>query len=192
MPEWSPAETESIDAFYHAGVLFITAMGSKPNSCYEVDIERLPIRIFPPQYAVRWREKPCGDEREVHYRVLETFVAPASETVTVHDASGPRDVPVRMLDFHPGLGPDPVSPAAGTAMLHASRPGAADAEQETSTGYSASWDFGEALRRAVEGLPKRPTPGMTDELFRWEVVSSGAVKGGFAGFHHLYVTVRRA
>lgn len=190
MAQWSPAETESIDAFYHAGALFITATGRKPNPCYQVDLVQLPIRIFPPQYAVRWREVPCGDTGEVQYRVMENFAAPASETITVHDASGPHEVPVRKLDFHPGLGPDPASPVPGAAMLHAA--GGTEAALETSTGYSASWDFGEALRSAVEGLPSQRTPGMADEMFRWEVVSSGAVVGGFAGFHHLYVTVRRA
>ncbi len=190
MSSWVPARTESIRAFYQGRRLFIVASGRKPTPCHRVDITQLAIRIHPAEYAVRWRQEGFCIEVETPYRVVESF--PVSEnpgTIRVHNAEGPQDVAVeeRAWDPHPGLGPDPAGPAGVTAMA-----GDADGEApegETATGYSASWDFGEALRDAVDSLPVRPS-GIADELLDFRVVASGALVGGFPGFHHLYVTVR--
>ncbi|HEX8276780.1 MAG TPA: hypothetical protein VF615_29340 [Longimicrobiaceae bacterium] len=193
MSSWVPARTESIRAFYMARRIFIVASGRKPTPCHEVDVERLSIFIHPAQYGVRWRQEGPCIEVETAYRVMESFPSPENPgTITVHNADGPQDVPVeeREWDPHPGLGPDPAGPA-GVAALAGGEAGGRGAADDTATGYSAAWDFGEALQDAIDSLPEAPPSGIADELFDFRVVASGAVIGGFPGFHHLYVTVRR-
>lgn len=195
MSSWVPARTESIRAFYMGRRIFIVASGRKPTPCHEVDIERLSIFIHPAQYGVRWRQEGFCIEVETPYRVMESF--PSAEnpgTITVHNADGPQHVPVeeRVFDPHPGLGPDPAGPAGVAALTAlAGDVGERAAADDTATGYSAAWDFGEALQDAIDSFPPAPPSGIADELFNFRVVASGALIGGFAGFHHLYVTVRR-
>lgn len=190
MSNWVPARTESIRAFYHGQRLLIVASGRRPTPCHRVDIAQLAIRIHPAQYAVLWRQEGFCIEVETPYSVMESFpVAENPGTIRVHNAEGPQDVAVeeRAWDPHPGLGPDPAGPAGAMAM--AGDAGGEAPEGETATGYSAAWDFGEALRNAVDSIPVRPGT-IADELFNYRVVASGALIGGLLDFHHLYVTVR--
>jgi hypothetical protein len=61
--------------------------------------------------------------------------------------------------------------------------------EREATGTSPSLKFDEAFKDALANLPVVP-PLHPDELTHVEVLETGGLFGGFAGFHHLYVRVR--
>ncbi|NIH69014.1 hypothetical protein [Modestobacter marinus] len=57
-------------------------------------------------------------------------------------------------------------------------------------GSSAGMSFDEAFADAVANLPPFEPP-FPDAMDRVDVVDTGALFGGIAGLHHLFVRVRR-
>lgn len=58
-------------------------------------------------------------------------------------------------------------------------------------GHSESFSFDEAFKNALYALPEDTTPMYPDKMEAVRVVEIGARFGGFAGFNHLYVRIRR-
>ncbi len=58
-------------------------------------------------------------------------------------------------------------------------------------GYSESFSFDEAFMNAIHALPEDNSPVYPDKMTVVRVVEIGARFGGFAGFNHMYVRVRR-
>src|SRR5688500_13383295 len=87
---WESAKRSRIRAFRAGPYLLILAEGELPNPGYEVDIRRSPLRIFPPQFNLLWRQRPAmWPQVVVPYRYGEVFRYPTDEpTVTVHHADG--------------------------------------------------------------------------------------------------------
>ena len=80
-----------------AGEVTIIARGSNPTAGYEVRFEQLPIEIFPPQFSLL-----CIPPSGVVAQVVTPFEVTASfhakepiKKVTVHDADGKNETPVR-------------------------------------------------------------------------------------------------
>lgn len=61
---------------------------------------------------------------------------------------------------------------------------------DTAIGRSSSFDFEEAFQNAIDNLPP-PDCTYPDQLTRIVVEGIGYEQGGIAGFHDLYVVVRR-
>ena len=57
------------------------------------------------------------------------------------------------------------------------------------TGYSPNLSFDEALANANANMP--PASLNPDQIDHRLVVDTGTLFGGLAGFHHLYVKIRR-
>jgi hypothetical protein len=101
------ANPERIGAIYILGQLVIWATGRKPNPCYEVRVERSPLRIFPPQYEIsQCIEKDVVCPRVLTpYRAAGVFAVPRrtfeamNGVAIVHVEDGPRKVPVRVIDI---------------------------------------------------------------------------------------------
>ena len=181
---WESAKRSRIRAFRAGTYLLILAEGELPNPGFEVDIRRSPLRIFPPQFNVLWRQRPgMWPQVLVPYRYGEVFRYPTDEpTVTVHHADGQDQVEIQ-----------PVLPelaqfeamVADRAAADTGTPGAAEA-----VGTSTNLEFDEAFADAVSNLPPYDPPH-SDPLENIAVVETGALFGGIAGFHHLFVRVRR-
>jgi hypothetical protein len=173
MARWEAARVARLRAFSAFGRLCIVAQGEKPTPCHVVDIVQSPIMIFPPHYGVRWRQQGSCTEQVTPFTVGELFHFIGSDVITVHTAEGPQTVKIEKPGFRHSLF-------------------AADKEADsTAVGYSKNWDFGEALRDAIENLPERQPSGIADELFTFEVVETGALVGGIVPFNHMYVKVRQ-
>lgn len=81
------------------GTVIIYAEGVHGTTGYQVFFEQSPIRIFPPQFSL-WHVEPTGIvgqgltpfEAQVSFPATDTV-----ERVTVHDATGPHEVPVEQV-----------------------------------------------------------------------------------------------
>lgn len=217
------ASPDRIGAIYILGQLVIWAVGEKPAPCYDVRVERWPFRIYPPQYQV----SQCAEKDVICPAVMTPYRAATPFTVSpetleamggvaiVHVADGPREVPVRVVDFPKdrlegisveatgdGRGiPSPFSieggglpfpfdlsgifEAGGDELRLLTR---ADVGLHVATGYSNAFSFTEAFQDAVGNLPPDANP-FPDKLTNVRVVSIGAHYGGIAGLRRLYVTV---
>ena len=177
---WQLAKRSRIRAFRAGPYILILAEGELPNPGYEVDIQRSPLLIYPPQFNLLWRQRPgIWPQVVVPYRYGEVFRYPTDEpTVTVHHADGQDQVEIQpalpeLSQFEAKVAD---RPAADTGT-----PGTAEA-----IGTSKNLEFDEAF----DNLPPYDPPH-SDPLENIEVVETGALFGGIAGFHHLFVRVRR-
>jgi hypothetical protein len=181
---WQLANRSRIRAFRAGPYILILAEGELPNPGYEVDIQRSPLLIYPPQFNLRWRQRPgIWPQVVVPYRHGEVFRYPTDEpTVTVYHADGQDQVEIQSV--LPELAQFEAK-VADRPAAYTGTPGAAEA-----VGTSQNLKFDEAFADAVNNLPAYDPPH-SDPLENIDVVETGALFGGIAGFHHLFVRVRR-
>jgi hypothetical protein len=175
------ARVEQANGYRLGDMLILRIAGEKPSPCFEVDIEELPIRIFPPEFAATWAPDPlaiCPDVMTPYVRVEAFRLGGQADQVKLHTAGGNIDVAIETI-------PPPDGDVAAAA---ADDPRAA-AEPIEAVGYSDDWDFGAAMKDAIAQLPDR-SGGARDWLSTYQVVAVGAEIGGIAGFNRLAVKVR--
>ena len=107
MSDWTLAKADRIVAVRDAtGQLIIGAFGKKPTPCYTVKIVQRPELIFPPRFAVTWREGagPCPDVVTPYAVHSDPFAYPSNqETVLVFTADGDQ-----VVHIEPAVMPAPV------------------------------------------------------------------------------------
>ena len=174
------AQRDTIRAFRAGRYILIVAKGDLPTPGYDADIEPSLLKIFPQQYNLIRRSRPgVWPQVVTPYTVAEVFVYPAGEhVVTVHHADGQDQVRIEEsgLDL------------ARFAAVVSTDTGSMTATNEA-TGTSSRLRFDEAFADALANLPSS-YPSHPDELTSVKVIETGALFGGFAGFHHLYVKVQ--
>ncbi|PXX10298.1 hypothetical protein [Mycolicibacterium moriokaense] len=172
------AQRDTIQAFRAGRYILIVAKGDLPTPGYEVDIEPNLLQIFPQQYNLVRRSRPgIWPQVVTPYTVAEVFAYPEDQAVvTVHHADGQDQVRIEESGLHLAHFTDVVSVSGFAASNEA-------------TGMSSRLRFDEAFAHAVANLPPSE-PSHPDELTSVKVIETGALFGGFAGFHHLYVKVQ--
>lgn len=180
---WQLAERTSLQAWRIGPFVLLVAEGTIPTPGFEVRITQNPIRIFPAQYDLQQRARPgIWPQVVTVYREAAIVRHPREiDTITVHHAAGTDTVDIGT----PEASLRPLVAAVGTT----GEPGAA-VEPTESTGFSGAMSFDEAFADALAGLPPF-SPSVPDELERIRVVETGALRGGIAGFHHLFVRLVR-
>jgi hypothetical protein len=170
----TPARRSSIRAFSFPGHLVVVAEGELRAPCHSVEIVRTFFEpgVGPPLfYTVNECVDPrvrCVD-RLTPYERSETFAEETvPDTITVVHAEGRDEVRVEPLR-------DPPVTDDGVTVV----------------GRSRSLSFQEAFADALGRLPRPAEPPQPDELSSVKVVEIGGEFGGIAGFHHLYVKIRR-
>lgn len=169
-----PASAEAVRAFWFGDGLIISAQGTLPATCWEARIDESPLDIWPPEFILSQcsTAAPCL-EVLVPYHVSESFpLGSRPDEIGVYDADGRRTVEVKDIPTEKLASP------------------AAEVEADEATGLSGNMSFDEAFADALQKLP--PWGGGPDEMAVITVVETGAWLGGIAGFHHLFVKVRRA
>ena len=181
-PESELARRTSIRAVRLGEHILIAARGETPTPGYQVDIEQSPLRIFPPRFLLVWSQKPgIWPDVVTPYLVYEVFRFPQEVAeVTVQHADGQDDVPIEQPDRR----------LLGSLLETASRDGLDAAQTDEATGLSQRLSFDEAFQDALRRLPpiKEPHPDQLEEV---QVLEVGGQFGGFAGFRHLFVKIRR-
>jgi hypothetical protein len=176
------ARRTGIRAFRAGRYLLIVAEGQLPNPSFQVDVEQNPIRIFPQQYDLVWRQRPdIVPQVTVPYRYAEVVRFPVEPpAVVVHHADGQDEV--RIEECGEELAEYAAVVTGGGGSTHA---GGVEA-----VGSSRELRFDEAFADALADLPPSGTP-VADALSRVVVTDTNALFGGIAGFHHLFVRIRR-
>jgi len=171
----SAASRSAIRAFSYPGHLVVAAEGEVPTPCHQVEIDRFVAKHGS---AAEYSLKQCLDPRVrcmqvvTPYQVSEVFSEQhVPDEITVHHADGSDRVRVERLQ-------EPVA----TAELADARIGG------TAIGYSNRLSFQEAFANAVAQIPMTRR---ADAFLRVRVEEVGGEFGGIAGFHRLYVKIRR-
>jgi len=189
----SLAQRKLVQAFFHNGTLAIFATGSVPTPCHEVTITRALVTVEPPQFMLaQCRRAGICSEVVTPYTVSQLFaIGTYHPAVVVTHVDGQDEVVVehireyQLQERMSSLGGE--VPVPYVFPPSAVRNSSADG---ISTGYSTMFDFSEALREAIAALPPNPHV-YPDQLTAVTVLEVGAELGGIAGFHHLFVRVRR-
>lgn len=179
------AQRTKIDAYRFLDHLVVVVEGHLPNPGYEVDIEQRPSHDGVTSFQIVRRARAgMWPQVVTPFRYGELFeVDQIPLEIEVVHAEGADKVPVRtdrvgLAD--PALqGQPPVSelPHEGPVV-------------HSATGFSVALSFDEAFADALQNLPSHP-PAHPDQMARIKVEEIGALFGGIAGFHQLYVKVRR-
>lgn len=179
------AQVQQANGYRLGDILVLRIAGEKPSPCFEVDIEELPIEIFPPQFSATWAPDPlaiCPAVVTPYERVEAFRLGGEAEKVTLHAAGGNIEVPIETIA-------SPDGEAAPDAAATATDPRAILGQPAEAIGYSDNWDFGEAVKDAISKLPPRGA-GIPDWLSTYQVIEAGAEIGGIAGLNRLSVRVR--
>ena len=180
---WELASRTELRAFrLPSNHLLIAARGENPTPGFAVDLEQSLIKIFPPQFDLRRRALPgIWPQMVTPYRHSEIVSYPAEQsTVRIHHAEGFDDTVIEELDERT---------ARLTSTVSSNYQTAPEGSDEA-TGFSSNLSFDEAFADALANLPEPKEP-VADQLQRIEVQETGALLGGIAGFHHLFVRVSR-
>ncbi len=181
-PDCELARRTSIRAVRLGEQILIAARGEAPTPGYRVELQQSPLRIFPQQFLLVWcREPGVWLEVATPYAVYAVFPFPQDiGQVTVNHADGPDEVPIEQPDYQ----------LLGSLIGAPSTSGIAAAQVDEATGLSQTLSFDEAFQDALRRLPpiQKPHPDQLEEV---QVLETGGQFGGFAGFRHLFVKVRR-
>jgi hypothetical protein len=189
----SLAQRKLVQAFFHNGTLAIFATGTVPTPCHDVTVQRALVTVEPPQFMlVQCRRAGICSDALTPYTVSQLFaIGTYRPAVIITHAGGSDDVIVEHIrEYRPqervgALGGE--MPVPYVFPPSAARNSSADG---IATGYSTAFNFGDALREAIAALPPNPHV-YPDQLTTVTVLEVGAELGGIAGFHHLFVRVRR-
>ena len=160
-----PAPAGEVSAEYVPGRLVVRATGVVPDACWDVSIERLPTRVWPPEFAIEaCRRTQVCPEVETPYDVRREFPSDARpDEIVVHDESGRRTVTVE-------AGPD----------------GATTTGPHEAVGVSLSLSLGDAIADAAGRIPHMGHPNVPRTVTVQDIwYSTGGVVG-----RALYVRVR--
>lgn len=176
------AQVKTAKAFQVGEYTVLVIAGEKPTPCHHVDIELLPIRIFPPEFRATLtvdRSVSCADV-VVPYERAEAFPFSdlAGERLTIEAADGNVEVTVEKVEVDLTV----ATQEPGASIEDIVGPPA------VAIGYSDDYDVGAAIKDAIGKLPARGG-GIPDWLVHYRVVEIGADIGGIAGFNRLYVKV---
>ena len=173
---------KSFRAFYVDDYLLIVAtLDIGPG--YDLHLRRSLLPTATPEFTFEACRRPgiWPQFIQVDVHFAEIFrIGPRPDRIRIHHAGGVDDIGVEALT-------DQLSAFGATLP---SRPVEAAAAGEA-TGYSTRLSFDEAFADAHANLPPL-TPGRADQIEHVTVTETGALFGGFAGFHHLYVKIRRS
>ncbi|MGH3777405.1 MAG: hypothetical protein ACRDRR_17050 [Pseudonocardiaceae bacterium] len=177
------AQRTRIRAFRAQQYVLIIAEGELPTPGFTVDIAQSPLLIFPQQFNLLRCPRPgIWPQVITPYRYAESVRFPADQpAVTVHHADGTDQVDIekcgpRLADYERVMSGD------------AARTGTEGADH--ATGFSKNLSFDEAFANARADLPPVKSP-VADGLEQIQVVEIGALFGGIAGFHDLFVRICR-
>jgi hypothetical protein len=167
---WQVARVKTAEAYSLVGHLILIVTGDKPAPCYQVRIEHVFTIAPPDTFIVEWRQNGPCPQVVTPYREVAIFnIGSTPDKIAVLTAEGTKTVTVKHLPLREG--------AAAEAKTAGPR---------TATGYSSAFSFEEALNNAIRKLP----PNFPDELQHFTVTETGAIVGGIAGIHRMFVTIR--
>ncbi len=173
-----------IESYRFLDHLVVVVEGSLPSPGWDVDIEQRPSHDGVLSFqAVRRARAGMWPQVVTPFRYGELFeVESVPLEVEVVHAEGADRVPVRtdrvgLAD--PALqGQPPVGAPHEGPLVH------------SATGFSPALSFDEAFADALQNLPSHEV-SHADEMARIKVEEIGALFGGIAGFHQMYVKIRR-
>lgn len=180
------ASRTRVEAYQLLGHLIIVVEGELPSPGFEVDIEQRPQHGGLASYQIVRRAKAgLWPEVVTPFRYGEMFEVEAlpAEIELVHAEGADRVV---VLAERP---PAPYEPAE-TAQQGVEAPVPSGPLEHVATGFSPALSFDEAFADALQNLPSFQ-PGHPDQLATVRVEEIGALFGGVAGFHQMYVKVKR-
>jgi hypothetical protein len=184
---WQPASRELVRIFYAHNQHIAVVTGKKPRHCAAVDLIRSSRQSDLPTFSIirsvsRESEPSVEATADRYYLVKPLLPGPARAHINVRHLGGIERVTVETL-------------STTGKETHAKRPIPTIARRkddvESALGYSQNFSVDEAFNDALSHLPmlgdrRNNRPTLVD------VVSMGAIYGGFSGFSRLFVKIEQS
>lgn len=170
--ECQPLEVESASVYWIGDGVQIVVRGELVSTCWTPELDASLIDVWPPEFtATRCATGTVCLPVVTPYVHARTFLlGDRPDTVVLHTAS----VSPMTLD---------VEDIPTLAQSY-------EQVEDVAVGMSSSFSFDEAFADALTRLPRRDLP-FPDAEAVIEIENIKARIGGVAGWHHLFVTVRR-
>ena len=194
MKTWEPASREFIRIFFAHNQHIAVVTGRKPRHCIEVDLIRSHGPSNNPTFAIVMRPEKSsneikGAEHDHYYLVKPLFPGPPKSHIHVMHLDGTELVGVERIssggEIQSMYGEEsrlPIRPAPATLKK----------ASETALGYSQNFSMDEAFTDALSHLPACDRRLSDRRVTMVDVVSMGAMYGGFSGFSRLFVKVEQS
>lgn len=178
------ARRTAVEAYRFLGQIVIVVDGELPGPGFEVDIDTRPTHDGRPAFQLVRRARPGMWPAVVTpFRYGEMFELDSSpDEVELYHADGVDRVPVRADRNVPAY--DDNAPGQEQVLT------GTEPVVHLATGFSPALSFDEAFADALQNLPSFQ-PKHPDQMARVKVEEIGALFGGIAGFHQLFVKIRR-
>lgn len=186
------AQRRLAQAFYLEGTLSIFVTGQTAVAGCALRVDRLLPPTEPPQFAVvQQRLAGIYTEAATTYTISRLFsLRDCPRTVVLHHAEGKDTLSVVDIGSQTASSyfADTVLPIPYVFPPSALQNARAE---EIATGYSAAFDFAEALREALCALDTVEKDALDSYPRSVRVLEIGVEEGGVANFRHLFVRVQR-
>src|SRR5947209_7876464 len=183
---WQPASRELVRIFYAHNQHIAVVTGKKPRHCAAVDLIRSSRPSDTPTFSI---VRSATSDSEVddstadrYYLVKPLLPGPARAHISVRHLGGVQRVPVETLSAN---GKQANGKCATPAIARRKE------DVESALGYSQNFSMDEAFNDALSHLPVLGHR-RNNRLTLVDVVSMGAVYGGFSGFSRLFVKVEQS
>ncbi len=192
MKLWEPATREFVRVFFAHNQHIAIVSGRKPRRFATVDLIRTNEQSKVPTFTIAMHgEKPSLDaDQEQHdryYLVKPLFPGPARSHINIRHFDGTDRLRVEELPLiaDAGLVRTDTDSAPNSTTTQREQPG-------TALGYSQNFSMDEAFTDALSHLPKFERRHRDRRVTVVDVVSMGAIYGGFSGFSRLFVKVEQS
>ena len=183
---WQPASRELVRIFYAHNQHIAVVTGKKPRHCAAVDLIRSSRQSGTPTFSIV--RSASGDPEVVdatadrYYLVKPLLPGPARAHIKVRHLGGVQRVAVETLSTN---GRQTHGKWATPAIARRQD------DVESALGYSQNFSMDEAFNDALNHLPVLGDR-RNNRLTLVDVVSMGAIYGGFSGFSRLFVKVEQS
>jgi hypothetical protein len=183
---WQPASRELVRIFYTHNQHIAVVTGKKPRHCAAVDLIRSSRQSDTPTFSIV--RSPSSDSEladataDRYYLVKPLLAGPARGHINIRHLGGVQRVTVEKLSMN---GKQPHGKCAAPRVARRKD------DVESALGYSQNFSMDEAFNDALSHLPVLGDR-RNNRLTLVDVVSMGAIYGGFSGFSRLFVKVEQS
>jgi len=177
MNSWKRLSKDVVRIFFTQNQHIAIVTGKRRSRCAEIELVEVTQTPRIPVLAIQCQcdhisEHTCYSGHENYCLVKPVFAGPLRPFISLLHLEGSEVVKVEIL---PGPG-------------DATKPGLL----ASAIGFSQNYSLDEAFNDALQKLGLSPSPDSTQQASVVDVVSMGAVYGGFSGYSRMFVRVEQS
>jgi hypothetical protein len=185
MSTWKRAGREQVRIFFTQNQHIAIVIGKKPRTCAEIELVEMTQNPRVPILSVQCRYNNIAEHApnngfDSYCLVKPVIAGPIRPYVTLLHRDGSELIKVESIhELYPARTIETLSPLLPELLGSA-------------IGFSQNYSLDEAFKDALQKLRLVPSPASDVEPSMVDVVSMGAVYGGFSGYSRMFVRIEQS